>query len=394
MRYDISMNCENRLRILIKMMLKTLLKSAPILCLALSLCPLAAVLPAVAEQIPSTYLSNLAMSAYRLPGGALTLSYPQNWKLEEKPDKDTLVKFSGTLADGAFGAATVAISAQNQLSLATFCKVLEEVHLSKLPAYRKLSESSITFGRDRKLTGSSRLISFEMGGTKITQRWVIFPVGTDFICMTFLSPSEHYEKVAPLFNDMLLHIASGSSSPRAVGQFSAKNHSPISTAGDADVSRSADTSQYVSIKANGTPLAFSYPKDWQVEDSGEIDHLLKITKKGAPGTASEISLYCSDMPPNTTVEQLMTRLEEKIYNGKKNYRLINRQTSGFGSGPGVEGLEQEMTFEHNGMPFSQRTVSFVVKDKFYVLTLISTKANDVSDRMLFNRIKASLVVSD
>ncbi|MBU6451782.1 MAG: DcrB-related protein [Cyanobacteria bacterium REEB67] len=349
------------------------------------------------EQIAATYLSNVPMAAYRLTGTTLTINYPRNWKVDEKPDKDTLVKFSGTISEGLFGAVTVAVSPQNQLSLATFCKVLEEAHLSKLPGYRKLAEANINFGADRKMVGLSRVISLDMGGTRITQRWIVFPLGSDFGCMTFISPSEQYEKIAPLFNDMLLRLASGSASSKTAVRAATASSSPVRTTSGAEVGRSGDNPQYVNIKANGTPLAFSYPQDWQVEEAGESNHLLKIIKKGAPANASELSLYCSDMPPNTSVEQLLNGLEEKIYNGKKNYRLVSRQALAFGSGAGVEGVEQEISFEHNGVPLAQRMVSFVVKDKFYLLTLISSRASDVNgvnSRILFNHIKASLSVSD
>jgi hypothetical protein len=100
------------------------------------------------------------------------------------------------------------------------------------------------------------------------------------------------------------------------------------------------------------------------------------------------------MPPNVTVDYMLGKMEEKVYDGKKNYRLINRQPVSFGSGTSLDGVEQEISFEHNGTPFRQRLLSFVVRDKVYLLSLISTRTNDADDRMLFGRLKASIAVKD
>ncbi len=332
------------------------------------------------------------MGTYRLPSLGLSVSYPVKWKVEEKPDKDTLVKVSGTVQESLSGIMTVSTNQRNDLSLATFCKMLEEGHLSKQPGYQKLSEYLMNFGRDHKFVGINRLISLDMGGTKVRQRWVVFPYGADFVCIVFTSTAEQYDKIAPLYNDMLVRLAPPevtSTATRSPYQAHAAG-ADTAVATGSGINAGTSAGQFIGVKANGTPVSFSYPQNWQVEEPGEGGHLLKISNKPADGRASEISLYCSDMPPNVTADFMLSKLEEKVYEGKKNYRLVNRQPANFGSGTTVDGVEQEISFEHNGSPFRQRLVSFVVKDKFYLLSLVSNRTNDVDDRMLFSRIKASI----
>jgi hypothetical protein len=342
------------------------------------------------QQLPPSQDLGWNLTDYYVKDAGMTVSYPRSWKVEEHPEKGTAVKFTDT-APGSIANYSVMVSQNTGGSLDTYVRVVEDAFLSHLPAYKRLDQREVAIGRNRRMTATSNLFTFDMNGIAIKERMTMFPLGTNWVTIAFAAIDSQFDKANPLSNQVLVSIspsAPGNRLPNATAAV------PVAGTTGSAAHRSGESYEFSTCQQEKGPVAFAYPKNWQVEHLDDPDHPLKISSKESNGSFAEMNLYCGDMHPYATVEQMLQSLEDKYYAGKKNYRLAHQDPGSFGAGGSLQGICQEVSFEQNGMQVRQKMAAFQVKDKIYVLSLVSPNWKDSEMQSLFSKVLATVRLSN
>jgi hypothetical protein len=339
-----------------------------------------AAIAAPSEQVaalPAGASPSVQLTPYFLPAASLSFAYPKGWAVREKPDKDSLVKISRTVANG-FGA-EFCVSVHDGLTLDAFKKMFDETGPSKLPGYKKLEEKRLSFGQKGLLHGVVEDFSFDGPVTRITQRFVAFVSNDQVYTVSFTCPNSLFNKLNPLCNQVLATMRQerGSGSATRVGA------QPSSWA--------LETFH----PSSSMPISLSYPAGWKVQETGEKDHPFKIAGQDSKGHPAGFDLHCSDMPPGATVEQMASALEQKCFFDLKNYRRVRQDSTSFGRSSNMQGLYHEVSYEKDGVPTKQMWVFFRGGgDRFCALCLTGMGWSDNEMSLVFHKVLGTIGTSD
>jgi hypothetical protein len=327
--------------------------------------------PAVAAQ---------ALSNFNVKEAGINISYPTGWKVQEHPDKDSLVKFSGATGDGVAGEISVNAAKQfSGVSLETFAQMLQDVVASKLTSYHVTKQTTVYIGKQKNLKAICREANFSVGTLPIMQRYVIFVCADNFVTVSTISSPNQSEKLIALSNEVFDSIT-GSTGKQS-------DSHPSETA-------STSNSQFTDYTDKRVPVSFSYPRGWTSEEAEDLDHPAKIVGHYPDGSYAEISLYRGDSHPYVTMEQMLQELENRYYANSKDYRLVRQEPSAFGSGTAIQGIAEEVSFDYKGMKVKQCFVFFPCKDKVYLLSVLSPNLKDSELQALFHKVIATIRLTD
>lgn len=141
------------------------------------------------------------------------------------------------------------------------------------------------------------------------------------------------------------------------------------------------------------PLRLSYPEGWRLtrEKHGGEDGY-KIVGKNGGGHDAEINV--SAIPRGEyTFEQFVHLAEKEHLSPLADYRKVSSGQRSFGS-PRVEGVTQYSTFKVNGLPAKHQALFFADRDRYYCLSILSAAWTQDEMRNLFDRITASIRMSE
>ncbi len=169
---------------------------------------------------------------YRDASG-LKIRYARNWKVEPHPDKDTVVKVSGSTQTGSDAEISVSIM-DNGMNLQPrdFLEVLDKLLFSKIGKVSKVVIGDVRVGESSRLKGYSEVVTFVMRGIPMKQeRLVVMAKGKLVTCILTTGewqfeqalpmwfqlaegldgPDTLFEKVSPEFAAQLKPLSAGRS---------------------------------------------------------------------------------------------------------------------------------------------------------------------------------------
>ncbi|MBZ0188947.1 MAG: DUF1795 domain-containing protein, partial [Candidatus Obscuribacterales bacterium] len=327
--------------------------------------------PATAHQLESVTGSQTRLATWSKEG--LAFSYPASWKRSEDKDKNTLVKYSGRINNDYLSEVKLARHDDPEMKAEPLKSIIDAIYLAKLPAFKKIEEKTINFGKNRNIKGQLEDVSFELNGMKIIQRYVFFDAPDGAYTFSFTSPAAQFVKTVPTINQILLSFTTvgGNSSP---------------------VSRTSSTTSYFSSKS--LPVSLGYPANWSISETEEYDHPLKITGKNDNGQPVEINMHEGDMPPYYSIEQVADELEKKFYANQKNFRRVSRCQKNFGANSHVPGLIQENSFQYKGTPVKQLVAFFEHNGKAFAVSMLSPGWKESEMHHIFNKMLATIKLRD
>ncbi|MDR3616490.1 MAG: DcrB-related protein [Candidatus Obscuribacterales bacterium] len=333
------------------------------------------------ERLPQL---NSSWQSSRYSASGLSIAYPFRWQVSEKPDKDTIVKMTGTLSDGVPAEIALKLSDTKGVSAETLSKFFAEAYLNKLPNYKSISDRDISFGDGWHIEGIDKQISFDTNGTPFRQRYVFFDGPMGVMILTFSAPTKGFDSLQPICDQVIMSIKKEQTQNLASG--SSYNSKPQTSV------PKPEAWSFESLQAPSSPLTFSYPKGWQVETHADKDHPLSIHGADSLGKPGYIEIYSGVAPPTVTLEALASSLEEKYFAGLKDYRRIKQEPVSCGSMNNLQGIVHEMTFLEGAQPIKQMCLFFAQDGRLYSFTLGCPGWKDNDVRTLFHKMVATIKV--
>ncbi|MBY0552233.1 MAG: hypothetical protein K2W95_33445 [Candidatus Obscuribacterales bacterium] len=89
----------------------------------------------------------------------IRLKYPRGWSVVKKPDRDTIVKFSGTAAPNVDAEISASLIDDGGLKVDDFAQVFGTLMFAKLSRVRKSSLQKIYVGASGRLAGQLQTVS-------------------------------------------------------------------------------------------------------------------------------------------------------------------------------------------------------------------------------------------
>ncbi len=331
------------------------------------------------EALPTYDSPSLQLTPYVLNGAGLAFSYPRGWKVNERPDADSLVKISGTGADGMGAEFAVGMHQISPgLTKETFATMFEETAIGKLPGYKKVDEKRVSFGQQRAFEGVLEDFSFDANGTRVTQRLVTTSADDRIYTFAFTCSGTQFEKLMPLCDQILATMKRDGGSGRTARAVGAQ---PQAIA-------------WESFHSASVPFSLSYPSGWRLEETGEKDHPLKIAGTDRVGRFAGVDVHCGDLHPAASLEMLADGLEGKYFTDLKNYKRGKRESTNFGRSSNLQGLYQEISFEKDGHPAKQLSVFFRNGDRCYMLSMTAMGWTDNEMESVFHKMLATVATNE
>lgn len=317
--------------------------------------------PDTVETLTATGAPTGRWVSYRNTKTGLTLSYPSHWKLQESPDKDTLLKIDSPTCTLGF-----AVENTPGMPVRQAASMWENLVLSQLKDYRLISSQRIRVGNNKSLHGFSFVIEFSAGEVPIRQRWIFFgQTGSVYHAILSMPAGADRKDIPDAYRILSSIIFTGGTSAAQI---------PL------EAPASQPWSQ-LSLFQEG-PLTISYPREWLVNKHPEPDVLVKFTGKTEDGSA-ELQIRRSLSDHNLSLEEVASLVETHYLKQLKNYRRFKQESVNLGGG--ASGILQEFTFEISGIPFRQISAYRLSGDHLYTLNLVASGWKQGDMLTLFNR---------
>jgi hypothetical protein len=316
----------------------------------------------VVPQQPMPGMQLKTYAATEAPG--ISFGFPAGWSVQEKPDKDTIMKASADASSNLNGA--VELNRYGELingSEKETAALIENNFLAKLSGFKKLGEQDLVFGGQR-LRGVGQTFTATVNGFAIWQRRVYFSSSDGhLLALVFTCPPQQSQYFVPLSNNILSSVR--------------QTHTASNTAGARTIMPPVGFSTYVPKSAG---ISFAYPYDWHVENVHENNLEVKITGNEANGKRGEISLNSTDAG-YVSSEELARALEGEANKSPdiKRYAKVRDENQSFGGSLNLSGFVTESTFEYSGQPARQIAGFFKEGDRHYVIAVrgVNWSANDM-----------------
>jgi hypothetical protein len=334
--------------------------------------------PRGVDVVPQVALPGTPLKTYVSTEGGISFSFPASWSLQEKPDKDTIMKASADSGSNLNG--EIALDRYGDLvngSEKDSASMIETMFLAKLGDYKKLSEQDIVFGPQR-LRGHGQIFTASVNGMNIWQRRIYFS-GRDgrLLVLTFSCPPQQSQYLIPLSNNILSSVREN--------QPAAKN---VNAAGATSTAAVTSLATYIAKSAG---ISFAYPSDWQVQNAHESNLEVKLAGLGANGKRGEVTLHSTDAN-YVTSEDLSRGLEAEANKATdiKHYSEIHSENQNFGASSNISGLVTENTFEFSGQQGRQMVGFFKEGDRHFIIAVrgLNWSANELHN--LFSKITGSI----
>jgi hypothetical protein len=133
----------------------------------------------------------------------ISINHPGDWHVQTRPDKDTVVKMTGQNMQMTIGECPSELN----VSVEQLQKILEDEFLSKVNGYRKLSESSKSYGGGAN--GVKQTFYLESEGKPAFGQAFVFQHGSKLYCMLVMSwglePAEAIKRFDSLASSLSVH---------------------------------------------------------------------------------------------------------------------------------------------------------------------------------------------
>jgi hypothetical protein len=139
---------------------------------------------------------------------------------------------------------------------------------------------------------------------------------------------------------------------------------------------------------NSSGLSIHYPAHWQVSEKPDKDTAVKISGALVDGSPAEMSFKLSDAK-GVSKETLSKFFAEANLSKLPKYQLLSDRNVSFGEGWHIEGIDKQISFDQNGVPFRQRYVFFDGPLGVMIVTFTAPAASfanlqPISDRILMS----------
>lgn len=334
------------------------------------------------EHLPSTNVQG-AVADYSNTTYGISFKYPKDWQESKAEGKEALVKFAGANSDGLHG--EVILNRYTDGSTPESILSFINQYVGNLADFKKVQEKKVAIGVNRKLAATLEDVTFNLGTLKFEQRYAVFQHKDATYTLVFTSPIGHFNSMAPIFNNILLSVQTGSSiasSTKGVAMM------PLANATEkAIVLRS--------YKANNLPVSFDYPADWKVASGTHHDEAVSMHGANSKGHEATIVLNRGDMhAAPLSIDEVADALQKEYFDPLKNYHRVTRQNQNFGRSSKVNGVVQEQTFDQDGLSVKQMVAMFYHKDKTYALSIVAPGWKDSDMHQLFYKVLATVDVHD
>ncbi len=338
-------------------------------------------------HIPTTSNLQMTFNTYKDNQTGISFVYPKGWKENQDRDKNCLIKFCGATADGANG--EIALNKYDDAPDNTRCeqvkKFMDDFVYPKLQNFKRLQDQRVAIGPNRKIPAFLEDVSFTMAGMNFQQRAVFFDTKSGRYSLMMTSPAATFNSLTPIYNHVLLNLRTLDARETAAG-LNGKRSNKIESA--------ANSVKLSPFQSSITPVTFSYPDDWSVQETGNKNEPIIIKGKNADGIGAQINLYRGDMHPWFTLENMADSLEKEFFEAQKSFRRVSRQQQNFGNLSKVNGIIQENSFENNGAHVKQMVAMFSHNDKCYALCIYAPNWKENDMRLLFNKMLATVQVQE
>jgi len=327
------------------------------------------------DVVPQASGTGLQLKTYVSNEGGISFGFPANWSIQEKPDKDTIMKASAEAGSNLNG--EIALDRYGELingSTKETASLIESTFLTKM-GFKKVGEQELVFGAQR-LRGIGQTFTASANGFNIWQRRIYFPASDGhLLVLTFTCPPQQSQYLVSLSNNVL-------STVRENGQ-----RSTVGTIGASSVTPDS----FATYVAKSVGVSFLYPANWQVQNARESNLEVKIAGVGANGKRGEIALHSTDAN-YVTSEDLARGLEAEANKAPdvKHYSEIHSDNQGFGSSHNISGLVNESTFEFAGQQARQMAGFFKEGDRHYIIAVRGVDWNSNEIHNLFSKVIASI----
>jgi hypothetical protein len=317
-----------------------------------------------------------SFTQYNDSSSGLTFMYPRGWGVHANPEPDSLVKIDGT-AGSAYGGEVQLHSHAETMDPARMGEVVEVNIFKTLPGYKKVSSGPMRFGRLGQYSGTRYDISLKFGELPVRQQYNFFVHNGKSYSMVFTAPEAAYAHLQPVFGQILSSLTTS-------GSKRATTASGTPTVVPKQIWKLTPTEQPI----GGAQLW--YPEGWRItpDNNGSSQPGIKIAGKNAAGHDAEMNLWTGERG-ELSVEQAAELLEDEHLRPLPQYRKLNTTRRTFGSPP-IEGIYQFASFTADGTPAKQMAFIFVNRDRLYCLSLIAPAWSAEEMRDLFDRVAASV----
>jgi len=294
----------------------------------------------------------------------LRLAWPAAWKKTliggQKSDPDNILKVSGALNSAGTSWAELAVSnASKDVSSSLLLKMLDESYWSKLPGFKGSAEKKVSLRGTTEAV--EKELTFRHADTMFSQRFLYFKVGQKPFTLTLTCPLNDYQASASVWNSIIGSLGQTSAAPSSSANRAHPSGTSASVAGTAGGEHS--------WRSKDGHLSFSYPGSLK-ETVVEGDHLLNAASN-QNGKIVSLDVHRGDAPPNMSLADMTSMLEDKYFATQKNYQKVAEEPKEIGFGNGVSGIVRESTHENDGVKVHQMS-AFLSIDKYYYAISLST----------------------
>lgn len=130
--------------------------------------------------------------------GGLQFSYDRSWKVEQHPDKDTLVKVSGRTPTGSDAEVSVSIMDNGMgLTPGAFLEILDKLLYAKIGKVSKVINGNVLVGKQERLRGYSEIASFAVHGIPMKQERLIIESKGKLVSFILTTGEWQFEQALP-----------------------------------------------------------------------------------------------------------------------------------------------------------------------------------------------------
>jgi hypothetical protein len=304
----------------------------------------------------------------------LDFNCPKAWQPLPTTEKDSVLKVGGA-TDGHYGELKIS-RIEDVPDVAAAKNIIQSGLERAIPGSSKLEEREVRFGTKYQFTGTDLHLSFTIGEAAYRDRMIFFKDNGHLFIFSFICKNSDYAFMGPVFDQILssVHHSQGSS---VAGSSAAKK--------ELSFERYSDKSGQIAV---------DYPAGWKFEnrDPGkELD--VKFAGANSQGLGAELNLARIDKSPTLSLDQFVDTYEDTYMKDLKDLRRQSSHRTTFGISH-VDGQIHYSSFTVNGHPMRQAAAFFADSGHYYCVALNSALWPERESRDLFERVLASVKLSN
>jgi hypothetical protein len=318
--------------------------------------------------VPESIPAGLAASTTRQPTytektTGLTFSYPAGAKLEETPDKDTLIRISGEYPTAGHGFMVTVnkVEVQPGTDPETLSRLLEEKSFSALKDSTLLSHEQKYLGTRSQFHGVVDTVRFSNGKDVMCQKWAFFKdpqAGGQLRVMTIVTKATDIANLDRLFSDV----------------FTTLNHS---------VAEASPVTPRAFATATVEGISFHHPSEWNAVRNPDRDTLIKVS-----GPSSEVRIGALPLDVNISSDQMQKMIEDEFLSHLTDVKKLTDANVTYGGR--LAGQKSTYNFDMEGHRCFGTLFIFSNRNKLYAMQLTNFGLDQAAAQKLFEDILSSL----